>query len=453
MKERWKEIQKGFRLFSLSLREFIDKHILFLLILVVTGLSLTVRYMSALFPTNDMCGYILNGWMADIEKVGFGNFYTVDSDYSPLYLFMIAVISLLPKGELVQINGYSFYQNWMYYLKSVYFLMDILIAVGMFLIALHVTKSKGKATIAYMVFLILPVQFTNSALWGNCDSMYFACFVYCLYFLLKRKDHLVWLFFGLALSLKMQAVFISPLLVYLTLSRRLKFYPIYMVAVVLLISFLPSYICGASFLEPFGYFSKQMNGYPNLTLGCANMWHLFGVSNMDSSSLGFNQASTYIGLLMIGVFMAILYLRKIRLTDENLIYVSIFLIGIVPFFLPHMHERYFYALDVLVVLYAIFNKKRFFLVFLMQVSSGIAYYHYMTGFSKYFIDVLGEDSVSIAALINLFVLALMFYDLMRLPHKTRKEDLDEIKKEKERISRVDILTDSLISEEDEKTEE
>lgn len=152
MKEKIEAFKNKYRLFSLSFREFIDRYIIYILLVVVTLLALLARYLSCIFPTNDLVGYILNGWMADIEQVGFKNFYTINSDYSPLYLFLLAIFTTFPKGELITVNGYTFYQNGMYYLKSIYFLMDVLSALGMFLIVHHVTKSKNKACIAYMAF-------------------------------------------------------------------------------------------------------------------------------------------------------------------------------------------------------------------------------------------------------------------------------------------------------------
>lgn len=380
-----------------------------------------------------MVGFILNGWMKGIDEVGLSKFYTVDADYSPLYLFVIALLSLLPKGNMTTINGYTFDLNRMYYLKSFYFLVDILMALSVYLIIRHITKDKVKSCIGYCITICLPVQFANSALWGNCDCLYFTCFLYVIYSILKKRSHTAWFFFGLSLSLKMQSVFILPFLVYLMLNGKLKVYPIYMAIVALFLSFLPTYCCGASFTEPFRYFSEQIGGYSQLTLGCANFWKFFSAINMDSSSSPLNQASLYIGLLLIGLLTAIVYLRKVNLTDKNIVLVSAFLIGIVPYFLPHMHERYFYSLDVLLVLYALLyeGKKRYFVVPLMQVSSAIAYFHYLSGFKIYIFDILKEDSVTIASLINLFLLTMLFTDIMRL--EQRKEE-----------SKDDILTDHLL---------
>ena len=155
---------------------------------LVTIISLSVRYLVCLNPTNDIVGYILNGWMKSIESVGFNKFYSIDADYSPLFLFIIAIFTCLPKGNEASINGYS-----------------------------------------------------------------------------------------------------------------------------------------------------------QLTLGCANIWKFISVPNMDSKDNVLNKASTLIGLLFIGLFTGIIYIRRIKLTQENIVYIGTFLVGIVPFFLPHMHERYFYS--------------------------------------------------------------------------------------------------------------
>ena len=64
----------------------------------------------------------------------------------------------------------------------------------------------------------------------------------------------------------------------------------------------------------------------------------------------------------------------------------------------------------------------------MQISSAIAYYHYLSG--HYFIDVFGEDSVTIAALINLFVLGMLFKNLLSAErYTTFNEEIAELDKD------------------------
>ena len=60
---------------SLRFYRFIDKNVLWLFAAVVTIIAFVLRYFSAMHPTNDIVGYVLNGWMKDIEAQGFQNFY------------------------------------------------------------------------------------------------------------------------------------------------------------------------------------------------------------------------------------------------------------------------------------------------------------------------------------------------------------------------------------------
>ena len=367
--------------------------------LIITILSLAVRYFIALHPTRDVVAFVFK-WMQDIESVGFKNFYTVQSDYSPLFLFIVGLYTFLPKGETITISGMTFYKNWMYYVKTTYFLTEIVIAIGIYLLIKEVTKDKKSAWLGYIIFMCLPVQLFNSAVWGNSDTMYFACFIYVLLFLVKQKSGLAFFMAGVCFGLKLQAVFILPLLVYMLVSGKLKFYKIVLFPLGLIATFIPAYIFGASIFEPFKFWASQVGGYSKLTLGCANIWHLINIK--DDALQTFTFGATLLGLLLIGLFTAIVFARKIRLNSENIILVSVFLIAIVPMFLPHMHERYFYALDVLVVVYCLVFKKNYHLILLMQLSSGIAYHNYLAG--RHFILSWGEDSVNIASWINLFVL-------------------------------------------------
>ena len=178
------------------------------------------------------------------------------------------------------------------------------------------------------------------------------------------------------------------------------------------VTFIPYWILGSGFLTPFKFISAQVGGYSNLTLGAGSIWHLFEYRHYPANVPLLSRFALFIGLGLIGIFFIIIFARRIKLNNEAIITVGTFLIGIVPFFLPHMHERYFYALDVLVVAYCLVRKKHYYLIPLMQVSSGIAYYHYLSG--KYFIEALGEDSVHLCTFINLAVLIVLFIDIMKL---------------------------------------
>ncbi len=392
-----------------------------LVMIIATLTALCAKFAVAQYPTNDVVGYIFQ-WMEEIEAVGFTNFYTIDADYSPMYLFFIGLLSFIPKGASLSISGYVFHCNWMLALKGCYFIVDIINALAVYLIIREVSHSKYKAVVGYLIMTALPVQFINSAVWGQSDCIYTCLLLFSLYSALRNHGKLSFLMFGFALANKLQAVFLAPFLLYMLLQRRLKPSAVIFTPAAILISFFPAYICGAGFVEPFVFFAEQLNGYSVLTLGCANFWDLFAFR--DSVLDIMNRGAVIIGLLCIGVLFAIIWLRLIQNSAENLLSVAVFLTGAAAFFLPHMHERYFYPLDILVVVYALCKGKRYCLIPMMQASSGIAYYAYISG--RCYFEQLGEDSLHIATLINIAVLCVLFSDLFHAEYRTLHETLAEL---------------------------
>lgn len=422
-------IGKFFRLVGLNFLKFFQKYYLIIAMVLVTLVALVVRYKFIMYPTNDIVGYILAGWMQEIKDGGFASFYKANSDYSPIYLFMLAILLLFPDGKLITVNSngwnYTFYENRMVSLKTVYFLFTIALAFAVYLTVKELTKSKNKALIGYVITMALPTVFVNSTIWGNCDVIYATFLVYSIYFAIKGKSSLTYVFLGLAFANKMQAIFVVPFILYFILKRKIKFWPIIFTFLTYFATMIPCYICGASFLEPFTYLGKQLGGQTDLTYGCANIWKFLELNGTELV----RENATWIGILLVGVMFVIVYLRNVDHKDGDSSFKVMFLLTITTIFcLPRLHERYFYLIDVLTVIYALKDKKRWYLPIIMQISSAIAYYHYLTG--KYFIAPWGEDSVTIAATINLIILAISFYDVMKLDQKDGfNQDIEELDNE------------------------
>ena len=74
----------------------------------VTLVALIVRHIFVLFPTGDSVNFMVatysDSWMSQIDNLGFVNFFRIESAYSPFFLFMLAILSLLPKGKVVNID-------------------------------------------------------------------------------------------------------------------------------------------------------------------------------------------------------------------------------------------------------------------------------------------------------------------------------------------------------------
>jgi len=438
-------VTKGWKLAGLNFLKFFQKYYLIIAMALVTIVALVVRYVFVLYPTGDTVAFILGveepmyvaydqPWMIQIDQVGFSNFYTINSDYSPLFLFVLAIMTLLPKGKQINVDNYyfDFYENRMIYFKTMLFVFAIAFAIGMYFLAKEITKDKTKATFAYILATILPSLFVNSTIWGNADIIYVTFLLYSFYFAIKGKSELAFVFFGLAFANKLQAIFILPFLVYLLFKRKLKLWNIILVPLVYFATFLPAFFFGASLGEPFKYLTRQFQGQSNLTYGAATIWKFFEFDNISAT---LRNNAPWISILGIGGVLALLLLRNPKIEKkEDMFKVGIFLTMVTIFLLPRLHERYFLIVDCLLIIYALIDKKKIYLLILMQVSSAIVYYHYLARYGKYLFDILGEDVVTIASLINLFIIVIMGYDIMRIDHKPLSEEINELNAEIKELS-------------------
>ncbi len=104
--------------------------------------------------------------------------------------------------------------------------------------------------VAAAVVLFLPTVVLNSSLWGQIDATYTSLALGGLYFVLRRRPWLACTFFGLALSFKLQVVFLFPVLLLLLLRRWVPWRALLMVPVVFVLMDLPGAGCRGLGFDP-----------------------------------------------------------------------------------------------------------------------------------------------------------------------------------------------------------
>ena len=105
-------------------------------------------------------------------------------------------------------------------------------------------------TVAAAAVLFLPTVVLNSALWGQIDATYTSLALGGLYFMLRRRPWLACTFFGLALSFKLQVVFLFPVLLLLLLRRWAPWRALLMVPLVFVLMDLPALVVRRLGLDP-----------------------------------------------------------------------------------------------------------------------------------------------------------------------------------------------------------
>jgi Gpi18-like mannosyltransferase len=166
--------------------------------------------------------------------VGHGGFSALQydfSNYSPLYLYFLTLATHLPLPKL-------------YAIKLVSISFDFLLAFFVLLIVRLRHENRIIWLSSFFAALFAPTVFVNSALWGQADATYTSMLVASIYFAIRRRPNLSLFFFSVALSFKLQAIFLFPLFIVLCLKRRLPIYSFLIIPATYEASILPAWLAG-----------------------------------------------------------------------------------------------------------------------------------------------------------------------------------------------------------------
>lgn len=307
----------------------------------------------------------LSVWIKHLrENGGFEAISTVEADYNAIYLYFLALFTYLPINDL-------------YLIKFLSFIFDFVLAIGAFKIVSHFYKDNQNKNyysfLAFACILLMPTAFSNSALWGQCDSIYTAFVIFTLYFMLEEKYNLAFIMYGFALTFKLQAIFILPCIGIIFLKNRnfsiLKFL---WIPIVNIICYIPAVMCGRPISSVFDAYFCQVGEYSYKTVfGYPNIYYFFSIDNIDLIKPGI-----ILTLLLLIFLMIFVLFTKGKLSKKEMLHLSILVIFLVTFFLPKMHDRYGYAGEMLSVIYFIIIKKDWHIFALININTILNYLSY-----------------------------------------------------------------------------
>ncbi len=334
-----------------------------IILAIGTSLALTLRLSLLSFESGDYHIFFKN-WYQAMQEQGFYAIVSVKYDYTPTYLYMIYWMSVLfPNLDPVVAMK----------LPSIAF--DFLSAYFIFQIV-RLKYPDGPAPIfAYMIVLFAPTMVLNSAFWGQCDSIYTAFLLMCVYFLLTGEGSYAGLAFGAAFAFKLQAIFLAPLLLVLVLKGKLAWKHLLWIPLVYLILIIPAWIAGRSFVELLLIYINQSRSYPFLTLNAPTLYAWFP----DSLFAVLYPAGVIWAVGLVFLYTLAVFKSHAKLTQGLILHLGVLAVLLLPFILPKMHERYFYPADLLSIVYGFFFPEHFFIPILMGMISFFAYQPFLFG--------------------------------------------------------------------------
>lgn len=367
--------------------EAIQKYILKFGFAAISVLALTLRLACLDIQSFD-CIDFLNPWLADLDRFsGLSGIGHNIGEYNVPYMLFLNIVTKTPFTDIYEIKALSI-------------LFDYICALVIIRIAFDKKERMSlKGLIVYTVAMMSPISFLNSAYWAQCDGIYTAFILISLYCLVREKYPGTMIAFGFAFAFKLQAVFFLPVLViYYFATKKMSIKYILAVPIVYFLSILPAIIAGRDIMETLTIYTRQADLYSKLTLQCPNIYYI-----LDGNYVMLKKMGMVLTMAILGI--AACYFIYNKITSRNAyILLALWCSMVCVYFLPGMHERYSYMACFIAIVYAVRNKKDWWLALGFNLVTLLSWVPYLFGF-----ELVKLEYLSIANLLLLVVLTLRLF--------------------------------------------
>ena len=318
-----------------------------LVMLLPIGAAMLVRVLCLDHVTLDYEDFLHHWYVYFQENGGFQGIAGSVGDYNMPYLYFMAAISYLSVPDLYLIKLFSI-------------LWDVLLAWGCLRLVRSLTRERqGSAAplIAFGAALLLPTVVLNGSYWAQCDVIYGALAIHAAALALEGQNKTSVALMGIAFSFKLQSIFVLPLWGVLWLAGKVKFRELWMFPLAYLATILPAMVLGKPLGDILGIYVTQLGEYPRLTLNAPSVYQFIPYGVQVDGALAGKLGIAAAGALVLALLALGFWLGD-RLNRETIMAIAVVLCVGVPFFLPHMHERYFFLADVFTLCWACANWRR-----------------------------------------------------------------------------------------------
>lgn len=333
--------------------------------LCIMALGFLIRFSMRRIESGDWTGSF-TAWMNFITENGGFRALAMDNfdyEYNCIYMYIMCIISYIKSPFTA-----------MYWLKLVSVIFDYIAAFTVFHIIYHITASRRSSILGFAVVLLLPTIAINSGAWTQCDSIYTTFLLLSFYFILKDKSLPALIFMGISFAFKLQATFFLPFLIIMWLKGKVKLRHFILIPIPLVISVLPVWFMGRSMSFLLGRYLQQSQAYSSLTVSYPNIYSIFE-NNEISWQLG--SAALFFTVSLFGCLAYYIYTKSFHLNYNIIVLLALFTTAAGVYFLPHMHERYGYIVDLIAIVYGICNIKKLYLLIGYALVSMLSYLPYL----------------------------------------------------------------------------
>ncbi len=355
-------LEAALALFLLWRSGVLKTRALWIVCAALTALAFLLRALALDYETLDYQNFLASwvdfyrtrgGWSALRYSLG---------NYNIPYLYFLALFSYSSIRDL-------------YLIKLLSTLFDVLLAWGCLRLCARFTESAGRRAACFFTVLLLPTVILNGSLWGQCDSIYTALAVLALALALEEKPVRAMICLALSFGFKLQAVFVIPVFAVLLMNGRLKWRHLFVFPLTYALLVLPAVFTGRPFLDTLMLYASQTGSIGDgLNYNSSSIFAIFWNVQDKESAAAFAVIGAFVYLLAL---LALSFRFRRRLSDGAVLLLAALIAIGVPFLLPHMHDRYFFAADVLTVALAFALPETAPAAVLTQFASLLGYHAYL----------------------------------------------------------------------------
>ncbi|MCB2292767.1 hypothetical protein LGK95_04350 [Clostridium algoriphilum] len=335
----------------------------FVILAAIIWLAFVVR-IHGLPTTSQDYNAFLSRWFDSIKTGGgFSALKNSMGDYTQPYLYLLTL------GTYTDINK-------LFYIKMISFVFEIMVAFYIMKIVNMKYKNEKIGYLSFGILLIIPTVIFNGSVWAQCDIIYTSFVIGSIYYILREKPITSIIFYGVALSFKLQAIFILPLFAILLFKNRIKIYHLLLIPITYLFLSIPSLIVGRPLKDILLTYLNQSSEYTNLTYNAPSIYQWFTSSFFSNTTLIGNIGIMFTLVVVLSIiYVSFRYIKVIKY--ENVIELSLLFAVIIPFLLPRMHERYFFMADIISLLYAFCFPRKLYVAIIIPLVSLFCYFPFL----------------------------------------------------------------------------
>ena len=375
---------------------FIKKHALEIFIFII--IIVLTRVLTYQIESLDYLVFLKKWYASIIENGGINSLGMKIGNYGPPYILLLTIGTYITSNALL-------------WVKFISLAFDIIMAVYASLIVKHFKVNKYIKMFTYT--LILPGVIINSAVLGQCDSIYTAFVLMFIYYILKNKNKLALFLFGIALSFKLQAIFVAPVILYLIVTKKVKLLDFMYLVIGGIILMLPSMLYGKNLIDIIQVYFQQTKEYNYLVQSSPNIYSFLNLNYQEITIM--LKYSLALIVIIVSIFISLHRTKKSNyIYDSKTFIIKVMLLSVfVPYLLPGMLDRYFYMANILLLIMLFITERKAKLDRIMFVLVSIAYFIPVLtiNFLSYNQDILAFAEVVLvskfSSVINTFVVLIL----------------------------------------------